>query len=67
MNTISVKDARDFADLLNTSADNAEAKGADSFDLSAEAASRYANARAAAQLALDGTPTDPSAHRKYVP
>jgi len=53
MSTISVKDAREFAALLTSGADAAEAAGQSEFDLTAAAEAQYKTARADLQAAID--------------
>jgi hypothetical protein len=52
---ISVADARSFADVLTNGANAAVAKGETEFDLTGAVEEKYAEAKAAAQAAIDST------------
>ena len=53
MSKISVADAREFAALLTSGADAAEAAGQTDFDLDAAAEAQYQSARAELQSAIE--------------
>jgi hypothetical protein len=55
MSKISVEDARSFANVLVTGANNAVAKGETEFDLTEAVEEKYAEAKAAAQAAVDSS------------
>jgi hypothetical protein len=59
---ISVTDARSFAELLTNGANAAVAKGETDFDITGAVEEKYAEAKAAAQAAIDAAPSDDSAN-----
>jgi hypothetical protein len=61
MSRIANTDARSFASLLINGANAAEAKGESSFDISGAVEDKYAEAKAAAQAAVDAAAPDTEA------